>query len=110
LGSKPTVLRLSEVFVIAAPEAVGVKRDEETERQRELENKRRRLRIADESSLHPQVAADKPPSANDETFLQRTVTTVVANLQVFVDTIHIRFEDTINSPTPFAIGVTIGNP
>jgi hypothetical protein len=35
------------------------------------------------------------------------VTRIVENLQVFVNDIHIRYEDTVSSPNPFAIGLTL---
>lgn len=35
------------------------------------------------------------------------VTRIVENLQVFVRDIHVRYEDTVSSPAPFAIGLTL---
>lgn len=35
------------------------------------------------------------------------VTRIVENLQIFVDDIHIRYEDTVSSERPFSFGITL---
>ena len=89
-----------------------------------LERARRRLAVLDEADdagahaphnasfkrdAHAHATEHAPPAdAAQQSFVQRTVTTVVSNLQVFVETIHVRFEDDVTAPdSPFALGVTL---
>lgn len=39
--------------------------------------------------------------------MDEVVTRIVENLQIFVDDIHIRYEDTVSSPKPFSFGITL---
>ena len=52
--------------------------------------------------------ADEPPKTGDS-FAERAVKKIVDNIQVFVERIHIRFEDDITSSDgiPWAMGVTL---
>lgn len=65
----------------------------------------RQLAVLDEAD----AASDAGPVAPEQqSFVQRTVTTVISNLQVFVETVHVRFEDDVTVPNePFAVGVTL---
>jgi vacuolar protein sorting-associated protein 13A/C len=43
----------------------------------------------------------------DDGFVSRLVMKVVDNLQIFIDKIHIRYEDQSSHNVPFAFGITV---
>lgn len=115
LSSKPTIVRISDVFLVVNPAArsgSSVADVDDDAAQAQLAKKRERLAAldAEEAAKRKSGAgggsSDGNNAKNDESFVQRTVTTVISNLQVFVDTVHVRFEDAL-SPQPFAFGVTV---
>jgi hypothetical protein len=117
LASQPTIVRLSDVFVLAEPSAAY------SEPASVEESKRKRLAVLDETERASLVtgaavaagggaAGDSANSADldnsSSTFTQRTIAAVISNLQVFVDTVHVRYEDSVTNPSePFAVGVTL---
>jgi vacuolar protein sorting-associated protein 13A/C len=49
----------------------------------------------------------EPQKQGDLSWMDEMVTRIVENLQIFVDDIHIRYEDTVSSPIPFSFGITL---
>lgn len=44
----------------------------------------------------------------DNSFTEKLVTQIIRNVQIFINNIHIRYEDTISKPgSPMAVGVTL---
>jgi vacuolar protein sorting-associated protein 13A/C len=113
LASQPTVVRLSDVFVLAEPSPAY------SEPVSAEESKRKRLAVLDETERASLIAGatnshgDSAAPTNDldnsaSTFTQRTIAAIISNLQVFVDTVHVRYEDAITNPSePFAVGLTL---
>jgi hypothetical protein len=114
LGSSPTVVRISDVFVLAGPN-VGASDSAELAADELLQDKRRQVALLDESDRTTlRASASVAPAAAPvddvagASFTQRTVAKVIANLQVFVETVHVRYEDATTDPSaPFALGVTL---
>lgn len=52
------------------------------------------------------IFLDKPKT--DYTFVEKLSIQIVKNIRFSIKNIHIRYEDEITSPNPFAIGVTLG--
>lgn len=48
---------------------------------------------------------DKPKA--DFTFVEKLITQIIKNVQLNIKNIHIRYEDKVTSPKPFALGVTL---
>eukprot|EP01088_Endostelium_zonatum_P014922 TRINITY_DN3449_c0_g1_i2.p1 TRINITY_DN3449_c0_g1~~TRINITY_DN3449_c0_g1_i2.p1 ORF type:complete len:3344 (+),score=882.14 TRINITY_DN3449_c0_g1_i2:209-10240(+) len=106
LGSAPAIVKVSNLFLLLNP----VKLEEYNEAQfiaREQRVKEKKLMVAD--LLMPKGDdSDATKKKEEEGFTQKMVTKVVDNVQIFVDKVHIRYEDdTTNKESPFAFGITV---
>jgi vacuolar protein sorting-associated protein 13A/C len=105
LTKKPTVVYLNQLFLIIEPSTV-TKYDPKEEEERQQKLKQQKLKVFKMQQLaKPEEDTGKKASKN---FGQRMATNILANLQVEINNIHIRFEDG-KAPIPFAAGLTIEN-
>lgn len=114
LGSQPTIVRLSNVFVVVSPmprDRASAGRDPEAKRKK----KQKKISFAElfrKKGTSGNDNATKEASSSSEpegtSFAQRMAAKVVDNLQVFIDKVHVRYEDDRTNPEkPFAFGVTL---
>eukprot|EP00003_Mantamonas_plastica_P031498 TRINITY_DN823_c0_g1_i3.p1 TRINITY_DN823_c0_g1~~TRINITY_DN823_c0_g1_i3.p1 ORF type:complete len:3996 (-),score=1299.11 TRINITY_DN823_c0_g1_i3:663-12608(-) len=92
--SESVKLEIQNLFVVLGPCKVDV--DEYEQRQ-----------AAKKASELEQAAA---PQEIDESFFTRIATTIVDNIQISIENVHIRYEDDESNPErPFACGITLHN-
>eukprot|EP00736_Rhodelphis_marinus_P007126 Rmarinus@m.9219 len=115
LKSKPTVIQIDDIYLLAKPnDSFVYNREKEEElawatKQRqldELEKVRASGPTAKESTRNENSDADaKKPS-----FVKRLAERVINNIQVKVQRVHLRYEDNASFPTrPFAMGFTLSS-
>eukprot|EP01102_Stenamoeba_stenopodia_P012691 TRINITY_DN4034_c0_g3_i1.p1 TRINITY_DN4034_c0_g3~~TRINITY_DN4034_c0_g3_i1.p1 ORF type:complete len:542 (-),score=132.61 TRINITY_DN4034_c0_g3_i1:760-2385(-) len=100
LGSVPAVAKIHELFVVVGPK-VSSGEDDATARDKRLQNtKLRRLQILEllrnKDDLDVDADEKKQQQAkteNDDGFMKRLITKIVDNIQIFIDKVHIRYED-----------------
>ena len=107
--SKPVVVRVSGVLINVSP-SLSTSFDAEKEKERAKKAKKQKLEEYEKSLME-----DKAQS--DPNFVERLVASIINNIQVhrllsyrlksqvFVENVHIRFEDSVSSPGhPYAFG------
>jgi len=113
LGKEASTVRVSEVFLLCEPKmrSSGSAREEE---ERALASKLGRLQLAQVLGLdQPDPEPDSKKQENKvevaaKGWGEQMGMKIVDNLQVFVEKIHIRYEDSQSVPgSPFAFGVTL---
>jgi vacuolar protein sorting-associated protein 13A/C len=99
LGSRPAIIRLERIYLVAGPTKVGEDSIEIIEK-REQNTKQKRLMLYELLNKPTDDDAASKTAAADEgdTFTKRWLTKVVDNLQLFVDKVHIRYEDDRTNP------------
>ncbi|KAI8888651.1 hypothetical protein K501DRAFT_320796 [Backusella circina FSU 941] len=100
LGTKPVIVNLKDVYVLAIPRTESTMTMEE-QKEREYNNKIKEL----ESFELLQEATNKDDK--DDTFVNQLVTKVLNNLQFSIANIHIRYEDDSSTNHRFAAGLTL---
>jgi len=110
LSSKPAIISIDRVYLLAGPKPRATESKDEIAK-KEATTKQRALQLAESIGL------DKPDPAEDQTkkeekkddgFFARLGMKVVDNLQVFLNNIHIRYEDDMSHPgKPFVVGITL---
>ena len=121
LGSEPALIRIERLYLIIQP----TKQAELNHEKEELRAQKTKLSAvalaellgktkvesASESESDDDHHQPKQPHQNDkqnQSFTQRMITKVVDNLQIFIDKVHIRYEDDRTNPDrPFAFGITL---
>ncbi|XP_043229917.1 vacuolar protein sorting-associated protein 13A-like [Amphibalanus amphitrite] len=100
LWSSPLVVTVSDVLVLAAPVA---------SRPYDPELEQRLARAAKRTAVSRLERDDAIPASDEPAgFFERLVATILKNVQVFVNRIHVRYEDTISTPDcPLAAGLCI---
>lgn len=100
LSSEPVLVHIEDVLILAGP--VGNDPyDADKERLLARARKTRRLELLEEPFAENEL--DKPRG-----FFENLIGTIVNNVQVSVQNVHIRYEDTITSPQyPFACGMVL---
>jgi vacuolar protein sorting-associated protein 13A/C len=97
LARKPLKIGLKDVYVIAALQSSDW--DPEGEEEEVQKEKQERLRKSELDSKKPEV---------DQTYFGPLIRTIVDNLQITIENIHIRYEDSLSSASnPFSIGITL---
>ncbi|KAI8333584.1 hypothetical protein BC941DRAFT_504565 [Chlamydoabsidia padenii] len=108
LKTKPVKVHIRNVYLLAAPKTeTSVNFEDEEERAQK--QKQQRLQKAE---LLDATKSDAKTMENDKSnkggFVNQLTTKVIDNLQVSLENIHIRYEDTISCPDhPFAAGITL---
>eukprot|EP01122_Echinamoeba_exundans_P003714 TRINITY_DN1378_c0_g1_i1.p1 TRINITY_DN1378_c0_g1~~TRINITY_DN1378_c0_g1_i1.p1 ORF type:complete len:3355 (-),score=763.88 TRINITY_DN1378_c0_g1_i1:110-10174(-) len=119
LSSKPVVVRIERVYLLVQPKPKSS--DAQTLDdiiKLEKLNKQRRLQIAEVLGLDAAPDEDdatkqkrlqqQDKKAEDGGFFARLANKIVDNLQIFIDKIHVRYEDAYSNPEkPFVFGVTL---
>lgn len=100
LSSEPVLVHIEDMLILAGP--VGNDPyDADKERLLARARKTRRLELLEEPFAENEL--DKPRG-----FFENLIGTIVNNVQVSVQNVHIRYEDTITSPQyPFACGMVL---
>ena len=120
LGSSSAVIKIDGLFLRLRPVDIHTVRQDEAER-KAVATKLKRLKLSEvllQSEMEEKIAkelqteegVEKKKEEGSDTFTARLVSTLLANLKVHVDTVHIRYEDLTTDPAhPFAFGVTLDN-
>lgn len=108
LGSSPVVAEVSDIYAVVQPKK-NVKWDERIEREKRQSIKKKKLESYEASK---QLAATTKAVANttsdgNDTFLNRLTETVINNLQVKIQNVHIRYEDRSDPDRPVVFGITM---
>ncbi|GBP47899.1 Vacuolar protein sorting-associated protein 13 [Eumeta japonica] len=97
---------VERLFLIINPSA-EVKYDPEKEDKLLLASKQAELARVEEAK---KKEAQKDLNKLDETFVEKLVTQIIKNVQLKIQDIHIRYEDSITNPkAPFSFGITLHN-
>lgn len=108
LGSRPTVVEVTDLFLVVGPKDTDEYVPPEEVEDRMFENKIRQLEIADSMGIDdPDL--DAGTKSNDEKkvgMIEGMVLKIVDGLQVSVNNIHIRYED---PETMNTIGISLKN-
>eukprot|EP01094_Clydonella_sp_ATCC50884_P020473 TRINITY_DN4260_c0_g2_i1.p1 TRINITY_DN4260_c0_g2~~TRINITY_DN4260_c0_g2_i1.p1 ORF type:complete len:3475 (-),score=1195.12 TRINITY_DN4260_c0_g2_i1:66-10490(-) len=112
LGSKPAIARVSNVFLICGPSKPS-EYDPEIVLKKTMETKKRRLQISEmfASEIASELEENKAASSTSQaqlSYTQSLINTIVDNFQLFIDDVHVRYEDDISHPgKPLAYGITL---
>lgn len=107
LKGKPVKVTIQDVFLLAAPKEESSYNQEEGDA-REHALKMQKLESAE--ILKDRSSGDQTEEEHlkNQSFTESLITAIVDNLQVTIENIHIRYEDSISSPGhPFAAGLTL---
>ncbi|SAL98237.1 hypothetical protein [Absidia glauca] len=109
LKTKPVKVHIRNVYVLAAPktEASVNFEDEEERAQQQKQQRLQKAELLDASKSDVKTLDDEK-SNNGGGFVSQLTTKVIDNLQLSLENIHIRYEDTVSFPEHrFAAGVTL---
>lgn len=102
ITSRPTLVVIEDVYLVAVPNREIVY-DEKKERERQKEAKQQQLEL-----LESQQEAYEKDEKSQAGFVAKMVSSIIAQLQVQINRIHIRFEDKSSDPLhPFACGIVL---
>ena len=96
LKSQPAVISIERVFLLAGPKNKSDYNDEEYEK-RLLETKRKRLKLAELLS-NKQTTETTQPETKEGSYLSSYTSLIVNNLQIYIDKVHLRYEDNQSNP------------
>ncbi|KAK8810664.1 hypothetical protein WA158_007239 [Blastocystis sp. Blastoise] len=104
LGSKPTIVEVSDVYALACPKS-EVKFDPEAEEASELASKRKQIQSINDSSKRRDAALNEK---SDNSMIGRLIAKIIDNFQLKVSRVHIRLEDSSsNKNHPFGMGILL---
>lgn len=109
LGKESVVVLLDRIFILAEP-IQDEKTSKESEKEKLMEAKRRRLEEAESAMLD---AKEKKKNQGENTaeagsWLGSLIATIIGNLKISITNVHIRYEDCTSNPgKPFCCGVTL---
>ncbi|KAK8803487.1 hypothetical protein WA158_001181 [Blastocystis sp. Blastoise] len=104
LGTKPTIVELSDIFAIACPKSELVY-NEEKEKQNRLDLKKSQIKALDENETKKQASLD---IKEDNSTIAKFTSKIIDNLQLRISNLHIRYEDhSTDINHPFSLGVVI---
>lgn len=104
----PVIVRIEDVYVLTGPQA---------EKPYNEEKERKYLNTLKQKQLHTIAKGERkqdPPKVEvadaDDTLAEKLTAQIIKNVQVFITSIHVRYEDkVINPSSPLAVGVTLHN-
>ncbi|CAO3580955.1 unnamed protein product [Absidia cylindrospora] len=99
LKSKPVKVHIRNVYLLAAPKTeASVDLKEEEERAQQL--KQRKLETAEllEASQKDTNTSTNESSSSNDGFVSQLTAKVIDNIQVSIQNIHLRYEDTVSCP------------
>lgn len=106
LKTEPVHVLADHLYVVAVPRS-QMRYDPEYEEERRQRNKERRWEEFEDERKN---AKDRKSGGDsgDDVFARKLITKIVANLQLNVGYVHIRYEDSSSDPShPFAMGLTL---
>ncbi|XP_054161337.1 intermembrane lipid transfer protein Vps13-like [Oppia nitens] len=109
LYSSPVVIKLSDVYVLAVPNA-ETKYDDPYEELLLWTDKLKQLEKIEEAKQRTKDTNGKQDKndKNGDSFATKFAAQIVKNLQVFISNVHICYEDRISWPkNPFQVGLTL---
>ncbi|KAI9806146.1 MAG: hypothetical protein M1833_004553 [Piccolia ochrophora] len=107
LRGKPVQIFIEDVFLLAAPKE-DAEYDEAEEERRRQALKMEKLDSAELLKERSGEGLSKEEQQKNQSFASSLTTKIVDNLQVTIQNIHIRYEDSISAPGhPFALGFTL---
>ncbi|GBM43123.1 Vacuolar protein sorting-associated protein 13 [Araneus ventricosus] len=98
---EPVLVHIEEVLVLAGPTA---DRKYDLERDKRLSRAHKNRRLENARPPDPEAPGDRPRG-----FMENLVTTIVNNVQVSLQNVHIRYEDTVSTSGPLACGLVLQN-
>lgn len=111
LYNESTVVVIQDLHVLARPN-FDIKYNEEKEEKAKLERKKQQILNIEEARLREEKkkSSIKKDKEDEDSFAEKLATNVIKNLQITIQNIHVRYEDSVSNPaTPFSIGVTLEN-
>ncbi|XP_044259687.1 vacuolar protein sorting-associated protein 13 isoform X2 [Tribolium madens] len=99
------VINIEDIYLLAAPNQQVVYNEEKEDIKKSEAKKREILKV----ELAKKQEADKDKPKPDNTFVEKLITQVIKNIQLNIKNIHIRYEDKVTSPAPFALGITLSD-
>ena len=111
LYTEATYVKVEDVRVLVKPNA-DIKYDEVKEETRRWEKKKRKLKKIEDARFNTRTSDNKEENGEQESssFGEKLGVAIVRNLQISIQNVHIRYEDTVSCPTsPFSIGITLQN-
>ena len=103
LKSQPAVINIERLFILVGPKVQSEFSVEEYE-QKLLNTKRRKLRLHEMFNSKPnnndnQNTEEK--SSDDGSYISSYTSLIINNLQIYIDKVHIRYEDSLSNPKVF---------
>ncbi|BFZ57125.1 Vacuolar protein sorting-associated protein 13 [Savitreella phatthalungensis] len=106
LAKKPVKVFIDNVFLLAAPK-IDQEYDEADDRRRARALKQEKLESAELLS-RKQADLTTDESKRNQSFAESLTTKIVDNLQITINSVHIRYEDSVSAPdSPFSVGITL---
>ncbi|KAG9243121.1 hypothetical protein BJ878DRAFT_543588 [Calycina marina] len=107
LGKEAVKVVVEDVTLLVAPKEES-KYDAEDEERRDHQNKINKLEEADIRKNRDSEGASAEEQTKNESFTTALINKIIANLQITVKNIHIRYEDSISDEGhPFSVGVML---
>ncbi|GIY87393.1 vacuolar protein sorting-associated protein 13 [Caerostris extrusa] len=98
---EPVLVHVEEVLVLAGPTA---DRKHDPEKDKRLSRAHKNRRLEDARPPDPEALGDRPRG-----FMENLATTIVNNVQVSLQNVHIRYEDSVSTNGPLACGLVLQN-
>jgi len=108
LKSEPAVISLEDLFILVSPRST-TDSDKQARKMRELKIKRRNLQLAELMSSKSSDKKNEDTESNTGGgYFSSYTSLIINNLQIYIDRVHIRYEDPISNPAnPFVMGITL---
>ncbi|XP_030388188.1 vacuolar protein sorting-associated protein 13 [Scaptodrosophila lebanonensis] len=103
LYSQPVIVDIEDLYVLVSPKN-NVEYNAEKEAKYELEAKKAAL-DAMEAARKKELEKDQPKA--DAGFAEKLTAQIVNNLQVKIANVHVRYEDTTTTGSPFSFGISL---
>lgn len=105
LYTAPIDVTIEKLYLLVVPNN-SIRYDQEKEDKANYEAKVAEFkRIEDKKKAE----AEKDKVLKDKGFMEKLITQAINNVQVKVSDIHVRYEDSTTTQTPFACGITLKN-
>uniref|UniRef100_A0A8D3DRE7 Vacuolar protein sorting-associated protein 13C n=1 Tax=Scophthalmus maximus TaxID=52904 RepID=A0A8D3DRE7_SCOMX len=106
LYNDAVVATLDGLYLLVVPGAT-IKFDDVKEERHQQEAKQRELQRIEEA-LQTAARRERPQDEKKDSFVEKLATQVIKNLQVKINSIHLRYEDDLSDPErPLSVGVTL---
>lgn len=105
LYKSPVECTIENLYLLAKPNQ-DVPYNEDKEKKSEFDSKKAELQRIEEAKKKED---EKDTPVVDKSFTEKLATQIINNVQIKIKDIHIRYEDTSTTSTPFAFGVTLRN-